>query len=101
MTAAVIASAQTQEKDFFTFLGKNSPKIGEGTSSFSKKYTPSGSKWAAKLDEKDVFLASLKHSEKKDNSWEVRIGKGGQLYSFRGVFGVPDHGVFASGLRAD
>jgi hypothetical protein len=34
-----------------------------------------------------VFFASLKHTENADNSWEIRIGKGGQLYSIRGLFG--------------
>ncbi len=58
-----------------------------GQLAYSQTYTPSGSTWAPGLDEHEVFFAGLKHAESSDNSWEVRIGKGGQLYSIRGLFG--------------
>jgi len=45
-------------------------------------FKSSGSQWAKGLDEHSVFLASL-HS----NSWQLGVGKGGQIYSFRGPFG--------------
>jgi uncharacterized protein (TIGR03437 family) len=54
---------------------------------FSEVYAASGSVWAPGLDEREVFFAGLQHAENSDNSWEVRLGKGGQLYSIRGPFG--------------
>ena len=50
-----------------------------GQLSYTQTYTPSGSTWAPGLDEHEVFFASLKHAEGSDNSWEVRLGKGGQI----------------------
>ena len=58
-----------------------------GQFSYTQVYTPSGSQWAPGLDEEEVFFASLKHIEDPNNSWELRIGKGGQIYSIRGPFG--------------
>lgn len=54
---------------------------------FSEVYAPSGSVWTPGLDEREVFFAGLQHAENSDNSWEIRLGKGGQLYSIRGPFG--------------
>ena len=58
-----------------------------GQFSYTQTYTPSGSAWAPGLDEREVFFASLKHAESLNDSWEIRVGKGGQLYSIRGPFG--------------
>lgn len=78
------------DADFFK-LFPASPVIANlpysGQASYTQVYTPSGSTWAAGLNETEVFFASLKHRENADNSWETRIGKGGQLYSIRGLFG--------------
>ena len=45
----------------------DSPRIPgvtySGESSYTQVYTPSGSQWAPGLDEREVFFASLKHSE--------------------------------------
>ena len=39
--------------------------------------------WDDSLNPLDVYKATLKHDErKKNNDWEIRIGKGGQIYSF-------------------
>ncbi len=69
----------------------DSPSIPEliyqGQLSFTNVYSPSGSQWAPGLDEREVFLASLKHTGDFDSAWEIRLGKGGQLYSIRGFFG--------------
>jgi hypothetical protein len=76
--------------DFFRLFPAD-PEIANlthgGQTSFTQTYTPSGSIWTAGLDEREVFFASLKHTETADTTWEVRIGKGGQLYSIRGLFG--------------
>src|ERR1700722_20202918 len=58
-----------------------------GQLAYTQTYTPSGSTWAPGLNETEVFFAGLTHSESTDNSWQIRMGKGGQLYSIRGLFG--------------
>jgi len=58
-----------------------------GEFSYTQAYSPSGSQWAPGLDEREVFFASLRHSEDAARSWEIRLGKGGQLYSIRGPYG--------------
>lgn len=70
------------DKPLFSF--NESPK-GK-TLIHSTTYTPSGSTWGAGLDEKKVFHHQLSWGDKK-NGWQIRIGKGGQIYSFRGPFG--------------
>src|SRR5438132_3809264 len=64
-----------------------SQRINSALFSYTQLYSSSGSQWATGLDEQEVFFASLKHAEDADTSWEIRIGKGGQLYSIRGPFG--------------
>ncbi|ANW96386.1 hypothetical protein AXE80_08890 [Wenyingzhuangia fucanilytica] len=54
---------------------------------FTTNYEPSGSIWGEVLDEKNVFLARLKHISNSNNTWDLRIGKGGQIYSFIGPYG--------------
>jgi hypothetical protein len=56
---------------------------------------PSGSSWAlTNVSESDVFQAIISHKQKflslkedASRSWDIRIGKGGQIYSIRGAFG--------------
>jgi len=47
----------------------------------------SRSKWAEGLDEKKVFHVYLTHRSVAERSWEIRIGKGGQMYSLVSSFG--------------
>ncbi|WP_159020753.1 hypothetical protein [Algibacter sp. L3A6] len=54
---------------------------------FSTNYEPSGSSWGKGLDEKNVYLARLKHESDSNSTWDLRIGKGGQIYSFIGPYG--------------
>ncbi|MFK8112607.1 MAG: dienelactone hydrolase family protein [Rubripirellula sp.] len=58
-----------------------------GVTEFSQDYRPSQSLWDQRLDESQVFLAQIKHVQSDDDSFELRIGKGGQIYSLRGPFG--------------
>lgn len=44
-------------------------------------------KWHPELDEKNVFLATLEHRSVTERSWELGIGKGGQIYSMYSTFG--------------
>lgn len=63
------------------------PPDRQGKTVQSSTYTQTGSSWGEHLDEKVVFHQELKHIQDKDNSYTVRIGKGGQLYSLIGPFG--------------
>jgi hypothetical protein len=47
----------------------------------------SRSQWAEGVDEHAVFHACLTHRSTDERSWELRIGKGGQLYSIVSSFG--------------
>jgi hypothetical protein len=62
-------------------------KDRQGLTSISLDYTPSTSLWAEGLDEKQVFHAQIQHDQNENNSFTLRIGKGGQVYSLRGPFG--------------
>ena len=63
------------------------PATERGEATITRDYTPSGSIWAEGLDETQVFLAELAHRQEANDSFAVRIGKGGQIYSLRGAFG--------------
>lgn len=61
-----------------------------GTTSFSTQYSASGSYWLdpTASDEQHVYLAKLQHdAATPENSWELRIGQGGQIYSFKSAYG--------------
>lgn len=62
-------------------------KDTQGRTSISLDYTPSTSLWAEGLDEKQVFHAQIQHDQDENNSFTLRVGKGGQIYSLRGPFG--------------
>jgi hypothetical protein len=40
-----------------------------------------GMKWNEAVNEQLVYQSSIKHNQDEDKSWELRIGKGGQIYS--------------------
>jgi len=63
------------------------PPEQQGTTRFSSRFTPSGSLWAEGLDERWVFLLQMEHRQQPANSFSLRVGKGGQIYSLRGQFG--------------
>ncbi|GAA4458787.1 hypothetical protein [Novipirellula rosea] len=58
-----------------------------GDTTFTSKFTPSESLWDERLDERPVFLAEMTHQQDEDNSFTLRLGQGGQIYSLRGPFG--------------
>jgi hypothetical protein len=78
----MLTSGSAQEVDLFSFMPAASDAIVQQTAEFK----PSGSKWGDGLDEKQVFHRQLQWGNEK-NGWSLRIGKGGQIYSFRGPFG--------------
>jgi len=58
-----------------------------GQLDYAATYSFSGASWRLGLDEREVFFAAMKHGEGTGTDWEIRIGKGGQLYSIWGPFG--------------
>ena len=72
------------EEDYSSILGET------GVVTFSDSYTTSGSYWLtpSETDEEHVFLSHLNYQDEDDNkSWDLRIGQGGQIYSFIGAYG--------------
>ncbi len=59
--------------------------------SFTKTYSPNASTWAISeiFSDSIVFQAEMKYQHPIDptKSYQLRIGKGGQIYSLRGAFG--------------
>ncbi|EMI22869.1 signal peptide protein [Rhodopirellula maiorica SM1] len=81
-----LASAQT----FLNVFPKPTAEVARGQrgdTTITSKFTPSESLWDERLDERPVFLAEMVHSQDEDNSFKLRLGQGGQIYSLRGPFG--------------
>ena len=57
------------------------------STTFTTEFQPSDSYWAPHCNEEDVYLARLRHIAGADDSWDLRLGKGGQIYSFIGPYG--------------
>lgn len=81
------AGTQSGLLDVFPNSVLKLPIDRQGKTSFSARYTPSGSLWDARLDEKQVFHLEMTHQQDGDDSFKLRMGKGGQIYSLRGSFG--------------
>ena len=58
-----------------------------GSFSINADFAPSPGPWMEGMDERDVFRASIKHDQDPLNSFEMRMGVGGQVYSLQGPFG--------------
>jgi hypothetical protein len=64
--------------------------LDTGLFSMHEDYLPSGSYWAIdSFTEETVFHRAMLYEQESDStaSYALRIGKGGQMYSLRGVFG--------------
>ncbi|MBT3194774.1 MAG: alpha/beta hydrolase, partial [Verrucomicrobia bacterium] len=73
--------------DLFPESVASVPEASQGKTRMSATYKASGSLWGEGLNEEWVFHREIRHVQDKDNSYALRIGKGGQLYSLRGPFG--------------
>ena len=73
--------------DVFPSSTVNLPGTQSGVTSITHDFSPSESLWDERLDERPVFLAQMGHRQDVDNSFKLRIGRGGQIYSLRGAFG--------------
>ena len=72
------------------WFNSNLSNIDSNGFEFKKIYSVSPSIWAVdSFPENVVFNAQLSYINSQDTSqsYSIRIGKGGQLYSFRGIFG--------------
>jgi dienelactone hydrolase len=58
-----------------------------GTATISATFTRTGSVWDRRIDESKVFKYELASKQAADSSYQLRMGRGGQLYSLRGAFG--------------
>lgn len=58
-----------------------------GKLTMTDAFTPTPGPWMEGLDERDVFAVSMKHEQGASDSYELRVGVGGQVYSLRGPFG--------------
>jgi len=66
-----------------TFYGKKSELVvGRHLQHWARN-----SHWHPDVDEKSVFHARLQHKSVDERSWEIGIGKGGQMYSMCSSFG--------------
>jgi len=58
--------------------------IQSGSLTFDTTYNPSGSSWELDWNETHVYQQLIKYTNSNPNqSFELRIGKGGQIYSFK------------------
>ena len=80
-------SGQSSILDLFPPSVVQVPAERQGETFFSSQYTPSGSVWDERLDEQQVFETEMIHQQAAENSFALRMGKGGQIYSLRGPFG--------------
>ena len=83
--------AQNSEQLLTDFYFDSSlPLLDSSGFNYTADYTLSSSSWAIdSFPESVVFQKQLSYENTLDpsTSYDIRIGKGGQLYSFRGVFG--------------
>ncbi len=82
------SEALAGEKDLLSVFPESTFHAADpGTATASFDFAASPGPWAEGMDERDVFQVSLKHSQDPLNSYELRVGKGGQIYSLQGAFG--------------
>ena len=69
----------------------NAENARKQTTSFTFTHEPSPSTWAttAAKFEPELFVAEMKNENQLDQnkSWTIRLGQGGNIYSFRGAYG--------------
>lgn len=87
--ASCLWSQSYQQKicDVFT---EDGPAItNAGAFSFSTDFSASGSEWEVDWSESYIFKNLLQYVDpvNPERSYEMRMGKGGQVYSFKGDFG--------------
>ena len=82
--------SQNSPKGLFSvFSEQEIATDANGSFEFSTDYSNSGSHWEIDWDESQVFLNMMKytHPTNTNKSFELRLGKGAQVYSFKSTFG--------------
>ena len=82
--------SQNSPKGLFSvFSEQEIATDANGSFEFSTDYSNSGSHWEIDWDESQVFLNMMKytHPTNINKSFELRLGKGAQVYSFKSTFG--------------
>ena len=74
------------------FPKSNAPALDAKPSEFvvSKQFAPGQhfpSRWAPGVEERPAFHAYLMHQSTDERNWELRLGRGGQIYSIVSSFG--------------
>ena len=92
LTTLTCETLTAQSNDALLSVFSNSGASTSGNFNFSQtnNLDLSGSNWGFGLDENDVYHAALKHDQSSgpaDREWEIRIGKGGQIYSIQSEVG--------------
>ncbi|WP_018969589.1 hypothetical protein [Rubritalea marina] len=82
LAAANLATVGADDDALFSFM----PVESGGMVVHSSECTDNGSEWAPGLEEKKVFQHEIRWGD-KETGWQLRVGKGGQIYSFVGPFG--------------
>lgn len=80
--AAGMVGSQARVASVLDLFPPSGVTAARGKTDCTFEYRASGSTWVAGVNEKAVFLASI-----KGDGWRLGIGKGGQIYSLRGPFG--------------
>ena len=82
-------NAQMDSLRMQVFAPTSLPMAPNDEVTFSQQYEPSGSTWLLDFDESTVFQAELDvHDPNSEStSFQLRIGRGGNIYSLRGAFG--------------
>ena len=81
---------QNSPKGLFNFFAEQQIATDtNGSFTFSTEYSNSGSHWEVDWSETNVFLNMMKYTHPTDSnkSFELRLGKGAQVYSFKSSFG--------------
>lgn len=82
----VSSIAQSYQQQLFEVLNSGGPgATGTGIFQFDSTYTPSGSIWELDWSEEIVSNRIMSYTDpnSENRSFELRIGKGGQIFSFR------------------
>lgn len=85
MMCTTVFSQNLSEKKCAVFPESSLAKQEDTPLNYTEMFNSSGSIWAVPFDESVVYrsLLSYAHPTDTDKSYELRIGKGGQVYSFK------------------
>ena len=83
-------SAQNNDALLQVFSNSGVASAGNFTFDQTADLDLSGSNWGFGVDESEAYLAALKHTQSggpASQDWEIRLGRGGQIYSIQSEVG--------------